>query len=144
MLHFSSYLPEERKSLHHFHMFVFLGGSLHCFWCTWTCYECSKCMYRRDTECELCFIYFLYNERKFSLVKKVVWVVHQLQCILYASLTFQTLPNQSQFMLSLPLYLQSIHDKEFERNLLQLHTVSMFTRHTLDVQPSVLNCECSS
>ncbi len=23
MLHFSSYLPEERKSLYHFHMFVF-------------------------------------------------------------------------------------------------------------------------
>ncbi len=54
-------------------------------------------------------------------------------------------------MLSMPLYFQSIHNKEFERNLLHLHTagsysscVRMFTRHTLDVQPSVLNCECSS
>ena len=33
---------------------------------------------------------------------------------------FRKFPNQSQFMLSLPLYLQSIHDKEFKRNL---HTV---------------------
>ena len=48
--------------------------------------------------------------------------MHQLQCILYASLTFQELPNQSQFMLSLPLYLQSIHNREFERNLIHLHT----------------------
>ena len=42
------------------------------------------------------------------------------------------------------LYLQSIHNKEFESNLLHLHTagsywsVRMFTRHTLIVQLSVL------
>ena len=60
---------------------------------------------------------------------------------------FRKFPNQSQFMLSLPLYLQSIHDKEFKRNE---HTVGscwsvrMFTRHTSDVQHSVPNCECPS
>jgi len=43
---------------------------------------------------------------------------------LYVSLTFQTLPNQSQFMLSLPLYLHSIHNKEFERNL---HTAGSYS-----------------
>ena len=45
----------------------------------------------------------MYHEPKFSLVKKVVRAIHQ-------------------FMLSLPLYLQIIHNKEFERNLLHLHT----------------------
>ena len=37
--------------------------------------------------------------------------------ILYARLTLQKLPNQTHFMLSLPLYLQSKHSSEFERNL---------------------------
>jgi hypothetical protein len=44
--------------------------------------------------------------------------------ILYASLTFQKLPNQIHFMLSLPLYLQRIHNKKFERNLLHLRTAA--------------------
>ena len=30
-------VPKDRKSLRFFHMFVFVWGSLHCFWCTWTC-----------------------------------------------------------------------------------------------------------
>ena len=44
--------------------------------------------------------------------------------ILYASLTFQKLPSQTHFMVSLPLYLQSIYNKKFERNLLYLHTAA--------------------
>jgi len=48
--------------------------------------------------------------------------------------TVQKLPNQSQVMLSLPLYLQSIHNKEFDRKLLHLHTVAvrMFITNSLD------------
>jgi len=46
---------------------------------------------------------------------------------LYVSLTFQKLPNQSQFVLSLPLYLHSIHNKEFERNFLHLHTAGSYS-----------------
>ena len=48
-------------------------------------------------------------------------------------------------MLSLPLYVQGTHNREFQRNL---HTVGscsiavrMFTRHTLDVQPPGLKRE---
>ena len=44
--------------------------------------------------------------------------------ILYASLAFHKLPNQTHFLLSLPLYLQSIHNKKFERNLLHLRTAA--------------------
>jgi len=38
----------------------------------------QKCLYRTDTKFELCFMYFLYNESAFSLVKTVVWAVHHL------------------------------------------------------------------
>jgi len=71
-------VPEERKSLHHFHVFIFQGVRFTAFGVLGTCYECSKCLYRRNAKFELCFIYFLYNEPKFSLAKKVVQVVHQL------------------------------------------------------------------
>jgi len=53
------------------------SGSLQCSCCTLTCYECSKCLYCRDTNFELCFIYFLYDP-KLSLVQTLVWVVHHL------------------------------------------------------------------
>ena len=51
-------------------------------------------MYRSHNVCVVlftlcCFIYFLCNEPKFSLIKKVVWVVYQLQCILYGGLEFR-------------------------------------------------------
>jgi len=47
-------------------MFVFLGIHFSAFGVL----ECSKCLYHKDTKFELCFIYFLYNEPKFSLSKK--------------------------------------------------------------------------
>jgi len=47
-------------------MFVFLGFHFTAFGVL----ECSKCLYHKDTKFELCFIYFLYNDSKFSLVKK--------------------------------------------------------------------------
>ena len=66
-------VPEERKSLHHFHMFVFLGVHFTAFGVLEHVMNAvSKCLYHRDTKFELCFIYFMYNELKFSLVKKVV------------------------------------------------------------------------
>ena len=52
----------------------FSGGFTSMLWCTCTCHECSKCLYCRDTKCELCFIYFWYNEPKFLLVKIMVRV----------------------------------------------------------------------
>ena len=48
-------VPEERKKKSPFLYVCFSGG-----------------LYHRDTKFELCFIYVLYNESKFSLVKKVV------------------------------------------------------------------------
>ena len=130
-----STVPKERKSLHHFYMFVFLG-----FTSLLLVYLNMLCLYRRDTKLELCFIYLLHNEPKFLLVKKVVGVVQRLQCILYASLTFQKLPNQSQFMLSLPLYLQSIHNKEFQRNLHTAGSCSSQTAPTSDGFQPISSC----
>ena len=70
-------VPEERRSLLHFHMFVFLRDHFTAFGVLkYVMNAVSVCI--ADTKLELCFIYFLYNEPKFSLVKKVVRVVHQL------------------------------------------------------------------
>ena len=39
---FLEYCPRGEKKFVPFSCICFSGGSLCCFWCTWTCYECSK------------------------------------------------------------------------------------------------------
>jgi len=53
--------------MHHFHMLVFLGVHF-------TAFGVLEHVMNAVSVCiaELCFIYFMYNELKFSLVKKVV------------------------------------------------------------------------
>jgi len=45
----------------------------------------------------------------------------------------QKLPNQSQFILSLSLYLQSVNNKEFERNLHTAGSYSMLSECSLGI-----------
>jgi len=138
-------VPEERKSLRHFHMSVFLGVSLNCFWCTWTCYECSKCLYHRDTKFELCFMYFCIMGLNFHLSKK--WYE------LFSCNVFVCKPDISNTSKSEPVYaLLAIIPSQYTQQRIWkklAHCRVLFIGqnvhlHTLDVQPSVLNCESSS
>ena len=118
---FLEYCPRGEKKFAPFSYVCFPGGSFHPFWCTWTCYECSKCLYCRDTKFWVVLFAFCIMSINFH------WLKSGMSCspaVMYSVCkpTVQKLPNQSQFMLSLPLCLQSIHNNEFETNLLHLHT----------------------
>ena len=69
-------VPEERKRLRHFYTFVFLGVHITASGVLEHVMSAvSVCIAETQS---LSFIYFSYNGSKFSFVKKVVWVVHQL------------------------------------------------------------------
>jgi len=100
------------------------------------------------TKFELCFIYFLYNEPKFSLVKSDSCST----AVMYSVCK----PDISETFKSEPVYpllaiISSEHTQQriWKKLAILAHcrvlfiAVRMFTRHTLDVQPVVLNCECS-
>ena len=124
-------------------------GSLHCSWCTGTCYERSKCLYCRDTTFELCFTYFLYYEPKYILVKK--WFELFTICNVFCMQAWQFRNFQIRASLCSPChYIFRAHTTKKLKLATPSHcrvlfvAVSMFTRRTLDVQRSVLDCQCSS
>ena len=65
-------VPEERKSLHHFHMFVFMGVHFNAFGVLEHVMNAvTVCIAERQSlGCVWCT--FLYNEPKFLLIKTVV------------------------------------------------------------------------
>jgi hypothetical protein len=124
-------------------MFVFLGVHFTAFGVL----ECSKCLYHKDTKFELCFIYFLYNESKFSLVKKK-WYELFTNCNVLCMPTWHSRNSQIRTNYALLAIISSQHTqqriwKKLAHCRVLFVAVRMFTRHTLDFQHSVLNCECS-
>ena len=139
-------VPENRKSSRHFHMFIFLGVHFTAF-CVLehVMNAVSVCI----VETQSCVLYtFFIMSLNFHLSKKL--------CELFTSCICMQAWHFSNFQIRANLCspCHYIFRAYTTKNLtvscyictLQGPTVAvrMFTRHIVNVHPSVLNCECSS
>jgi len=97
-------IPEERNSLHHFHMFVFLGVHF-------TAFDVLEYVMNTVSVCvaetrSLSCVWFTFCIMSLNFHWSKDWYELYTSCNVFCMqvwLTFQELPNQSQFMHSLPI-----------------------------------------